>query len=391
MSVKVRERPKGSGVWWLFIDHRGQRKSKKIGKDKRLATEAAKKLSAKLVLNDMALGTEEKEPLPLFKDYAQQWLHGYVKPLRKPSTFERYEQAMKHILPIIGNKPLDQITRGDVRDVLLRIFQQGLSNSSVSIARDAISGPFGHAVDAELIQVNPGIGVLKRLGLERRQQLSIEPLTRDEVDLFLTTCQNREPGYYEFFLCAFRTGMRLGELIALHWGDIDFNGKFIVVRRSYRRGKLDTTKTGKERRVDMSDQLETALRNLLTRRKREALSTGKGEPVEIVFHQDGDYLPQNTVRNVFNRILRKAGLRKVRIHDMRHTFASLLLSNGESPVYVKEQLGHSSISITVDIYGHLIPSSNRKAVNRLDSQLSATYPQPSKTEKLQVVDIAANS
>ncbi|MFH1102451.1 MAG: site-specific integrase [Pseudomonadota bacterium] len=389
MSVKVRERPKGSGTWWIFIDHQGKRKSKKIGKDKRLATEAAKVIQAKLVMGDV--GIKEKQSLPVFKDYAQQWLEGYVRPLRKPSTCERYEQAMKHILPLIGNKPMDQITKGDVRDVLLSIYRQGLSNSTVSIARDVISGPFGHAVDAEMLQVNPAIGILKRLNLERQKRLSVEPLTRDEVDLFLTTCQNRYPEYYEFFLCAFRTGMRLGELIALHWGDIDFNGKFIVVRRSYRRGLVDTTKTGKERRVDMSDQLEAALRSLLTRRKREALSMGKGEPVEIVFHQAGDYLPQNSVRNFFKRVLRKAGLREIRIHDMRHTFASLLLSNGESPVYVKEQLGHSSISITVDIYGHLIPSSNRKAVNWLDSQLSATHPQPAKIEKPQVVDLAANS
>ena len=74
---------------------------------------------------------------------------------------------------------------------------------------------------------------------------------------------------------------------------------------------------------------------------------------------------------------RQAGIREMRLHDIRHTYASLLLSRGESPVYVKEQLGHSSIQMTVDIYGHLIPSSNRGAVNQLDSpQPSATYPQP---------------
>jgi integrase len=77
----------------------------------------------------------------------------------------------------------------------------------------------------------------------------------------------------------------------------------------------------------------------------------------------------------------RAGLREIRLHDIRHTFASLLLSDGASPVYVKEQLGHTSIQMTVDIYGHLIPSSNREMVNRLDSQPSATQPQPAKVEK----------
>jgi integrase len=103
-------------------------------------------------------------------------------------------------------------------------------------------------------------------------------------------------------------------------------------------------------------------------------------------------MEQNYIRRIFKRVLKKAGIREMRLHDTRHTFASLLLSNGESPVYVKEQLGHSSIQITVDIYGHLIPSSNRKAVNRLDnSQQSATHTQPAKTEKPQPFEIAANS
>lgn len=107
-----------------------------------------------------------------------------------------------------------------------------------------------------------------------------------------------------------------------------------------------------------------------------------GEPVEIVFHRNQKPMEQNHIRRVFKRVLKKAGIREMRLHDIRHTFASLLLSQNESPVYVKEQLGHSSIQMTVDIYGHLIPSSNRGAVNRLDStQPSATYPQPAKIER----------
>jgi integrase len=78
---------------------------------------------------------------------------------------------------------------------------------------------------------------------------------------------------------------------------------------------------------------------------------------------------------VFHAALEKAGLRRIRIHDLRHTFASLLLQNGESIVYVKDQLGHGSISITVDTYGHLVPGANRQAVDRLDDNFSGTYGQ----------------
>jgi len=240
----------------------------------------------------------------------------------------------------------------------------------------------GYAIDEEILQANPVSGILKRLNLERDKRLKVEPLTYQEVDLFLNNSAKHFPEYYVFFLCALRTGMRLGEILALNWGDVNWNGKFINVEKSFRRGKVDKTKNGKDRRVDMSDQLIEALRGLHARRKREALKEGRGKPVDIIFHRQGKHMEQNYIRRIFKRVLSKAEMRDIRIHDMRHTYASLLLSNGESPAYVKEQLGHSSIEITVDIYGHLIPGSNREAVNRLDSPpKNRTLSAPNETKK----------
>jgi integrase len=102
----------------------------------------------------------------------------------------------------------------------------------------------------------------------------------------------------------------------------------------------------------------------------------------------GKPLEQNFIRRVFKAILRKAKLRDMRFHEIRHTFASLLLSDGASLVYVKEQLGHTSIQMTVDIYGHLIPSSNRESVNRLDTHLNAPQAHPDKIKKAQLAEIA---
>jgi integrase len=171
-------------------------------------------------------------------------------------------------------------------------------------------------------------------------------------------------------------------LLALHWGDIDWKSKYIQVQRAFRNGRITKTKTNKSRLVDMSDQLYDELKILYKKRKEEGLKAGKGAPEKIVFHTKGDYTSQNTIRNIWKRMLDKAKLRDMRFHDIRHSFASLLLSNGESPVYVKEQLGHSSIQMTVDIYGHLIPSSNRQAVNALDENaLKRTPSAPTKNEK----------
>jgi integrase len=337
--------------------------------------EVAKKVEAQPALGHFDLN-EEKAEIPRFKDYAEIWLYGYIKSLRRHSTFTRYQDMLgRYIYRALGAKLLTEIRRGEIRDLLLKLHRNGLSKSTITLVKDVISGPLSFAVDEELIPINPAVGITKRLQLGRDKRITINPLNRDEIDLFLASCQEKSPEYSPFFLCAFRTGMRLGELLALQWGDVDWHGKFIQVQRSYKLGRINPTKTGKTRRVDMSDQLIEGLNSLYALRKKEALKVGRGEVQEVIFHRNGKHMEQNYIRRVFKRLLMRAGLREIRLHDIRHTFASLLLSDGASPVYVKEQLGHTSIQMTVDIYGHLIPSSNREMVNRLDTQPSATYTQ----------------
>ncbi|MGN6731717.1 MAG: tyrosine-type recombinase/integrase, partial [Candidatus Binatia bacterium] len=183
-------------------------------------------------------------------------------------------------------------------------------------------------------------------------------------------------------LCAVRSGLRQGELISLKGSDIDFNGRFVHVQRNLSRGKISATKNGKDRKVDMSLQLAGVLNELLSHRRADALRKEMMKPADerrdsdaIVNEVTDDWLFQTRVgtmidpsrlRKLFNRLLIAAGLRRVRFHDLRHSFASLLLQNGESLAYVKEQMGHSSINVTVDIYGHLVPGGNRQAVDKLD-------------------------
>ena len=388
MGVKVREKPKGSGIWWVFVDHQGKRKAKKIGTDKKLADDVARKIGARLTLGDLDLSKPEEERVPTFREYAALWLEGYVKPLMKPATYQRYEVILrKYLNPAIGSMLVTEIKRADIRALLLKLHRQGQSRSSICLARDVISGPMNQAVDDELIPANPAKGLLKRMKIERDRRSAMDPFNSDEVILFLETCSVKYPDWYPFFLAAFRTGMRMGELLGLKWGDIDFNGRFIHVQRSFKLGKFTTPKNGKTRRVDMSDMLGETLKALQVERRREALREGR-EVVEFVFHRNEQPISQNSLRNVFKRILARGGLREIRFHDIRHTFASLLLNNGESPVYVKDQLGHHSIQMTVDIYGHLIPGANRGAVNKLDTQPAATYPQPAQNENAQSLGIA---
>lgn len=200
MGVTVRE--KKPGEWWIFINHHGKRTSRKIGADKKTALDVAKKIEAKLVLGDFDLAKEEKK-VPTFKEYAGQWLETYVKGVRRLSTFQRYGSLLKrYAYPEIGAIPIDKITRGNVRDLLLKVRNRGLSNS-VSLLRSAVSGVLSHSIDEELITVNPSIGLNKHLHLQRDKQGHLDPLNHEEVGLFLETCLKTYPEHYPFFLsCA---------------------------------------------------------------------------------------------------------------------------------------------------------------------------------------------
>ncbi len=360
MGVVVRKK-KGdkSGAWWVIATHRGVRKTKKCG-SKKAANEFAR--AVELQLAKGSFGTLDRaESIPSLRSYATKWLQDEVKALRRPATYERYESILRrHVFPKLGNRAVDNISRGDLRRFFLALNKKGMPRSTLGLVRDVLSGPMGAAVDDELIAANPVTGVLKRLNLENSKQVEFEPPDQAGVERILTTARAHFPDYHPFFVTAFKTGMRLGELIALEWEDVDWDNRTIKIVRSFRRKNTAAgpTKTGKTRRVDMSDQLVRELRN----------HQKKGTSKKLMFPYKGGYLPQNQARRLFKRILTKADMPPMRVHDIRHTFASTLLSAGLPVTYVSRQLGHSSIKITFDVYGHWIKTDdNKNLINAVDS------------------------
>lgn len=311
-----------------------------------------------------------------FGEYAHKWLDGYGETHLKYSTCKGYDGLLRTHLSHLADKPLNEIARSEIREMIYEKLKEGLSPNTVRYIKALISGIMTHAMDDGLIAANP-VSRLGRLIKTKERKADVNALTREEARDFLDSLSKHYPRYHPFFLCALRTGMRLGELLALEWGDIDFRGGFIEVRRAHVKGQITTPKNRKSRRVDMSPQLAEILKTLRTERKREALAKGWGEVPELVFvNKEGRIINSFNLRpRVFHRALEKAGLRRIRIHDLRHTFASLLIQQRESLVYVKEQLGHQSIQITVDTYGHLVPGANRQAVAQLDDDVSTTCDQ----------------
>ena len=383
MSVKVRERPKGSKVWWVFIHYQGRRKSKKIGKDKKLALEIARKIEAKLVLGQVGL---RKPECPRFREYAEIWLslpHGW-----KDSTLESYRDNLRiHVFPVFGKQRLDQIRRKDLKgffdSLLIKGSKsrsetrkgKGLSFATVNLIRAPMAGVLSYAVDSEVIETNP----LSDLKLRyRKKALEVEPLTEEQAGLLLSAAKVYLGGYYyPHMLCALRTGMRIGELQALQWGDLDFHGRFINVKRSWRKGRLTDTKNKKRRQIDMTPHLTETLRALRVAQKKRALKNGRPVSDWIFANQAGEMLNRVVFEKALNRCLESARLCRIRVHDLRHTYATIRLLRGHNIGDVSYQLGHSSISITYDVYGHWVPGRFKSEVDDLDMPIkNATQAQP---------------
>jgi len=383
MAVKVRERPPGSGKWWVFVDYQGKRCAHLIPQGKRAAERAAAVLNEKLGLlraaNEqgiplsvwsLATNGHAPEPAlsgPTLKEYSKTFLEGCEARGLKYTTRRSYDGVLNtHLLPAFGTTPLGHIDRRAVKALALAKRTGGASANTVRIMLCTLSALFSSAIEDGIVQQNPALRPGRFMKMRDRKS-EVTPLTHEEEVAFLEAVKKHALPYYPLFLLLLRTGCRIGEAVALQPGDLDFRGRFIEIRRNWTNGRMTTPKNHRSRRVDMSKGLADALRAHLATQELEAVTKNTTRPEWVFCNEHGRILdPDNLRHRVFYRVLEKAALRRIRIHDLRHTFCSRLIANGESLAYVRDQAGHSSIQVTVDIYGHLVPGSNKQAVDRLD-------------------------
>jgi integrase len=376
MGVKIREKPKGSGVWWIFINHHGKRKSKRVG-DKKTAREVAKKIEAKLILGELKIERAVSK-CPTFQEFAEIWVtlpHDW-----KESTKELYQDNLKlHIYPVLGDRRLDEIKRKDLKLFADGLLIKGLAPSTTALILAPINGVLSHAVDSELIGNNP----LRDMKISKKKKESeIEPLTDKEAGQLLEQSKKFVGGeYYPSLLCALRTGMRIGEMQALKWKDIDFEKRLIEVKRSCRKGRVTGTKNRKQRQVDMTPHLAETLWALRTELKRDALKNGTPFSEYVFTGKRYEMLNRSSFKYALEQCLKSAGLRRIRTHDLRHSYATIRLLRGHNVGDVSYQLGHSSIKITYDIYGHWMPGKFKSEVDELDNlHPNAPYAHPESEE-----------
>ena len=388
MGVKVRKR---SGKWYVLVDYQGRRKSKCIG-SREAAEQVRRLVEAKLALGDLSILETPDDNKPSFDTYADGWLKDYARIECKTSTANGYEGVLdQYLRPRFGKKPLTDIKRDDIKALINDLLGKDLSRNTIRNALCVVRGLFNYAIEEGLVESNPAARLGRFTRTAKTPDTKGTSLTTVEVQQFLKAAQEVCPDYHPLLLIAVRSGLRRGELVALQWGDVQLgtddhdSERFILVQHNYVRREHTTTKSKKSRRVDLSREVRRILVELRDERLLEAYLKGKNSIAdELVFRSPGGAIldPDNLYHRIFLPVLAKAGIRRIRLHDLRHTFGSLLLQNGASIVYVKEQMGHSSIQVTVDTYGHLTPGANVNFVDRLDAVLAEkaeTTPQQSAT------------
>jgi integrase len=345
-----------------------------------------KQLEAKLALGDVGLLKDEPETV-LFQDYAAQYLETYATRAMKPSSRRVVQHILtNHLLPAFGDRPLPDITRQDVQAFMAQ--KPTLRTTHVRNILRHLSAICNHAVEDEVIAVNPASKMGKYLPSSSADpDRHIMPFTSEALVRSLTAMQEHAPQYYAYFFTLARTGMREGEGLALTWDCVQFGAsaadphRFIHVQRTDDpvHNRMNTPKSGKTRRVDMSRDLRAVLLVWHQHCFDAAVLAGKTAVWPVVFPTaSGRPWDPQRLFHVHKRACALAGLRANRVHDLRHSFATIHLYELGTPVqYVSEQLGHSSIKMTVDIYGHPRQGTNISLADKLDAsaQQSATQTQ----------------
>ncbi len=320
-------------------------------------------------------------------EFATHWFEEVALRIRSSTALQIKARLNKHIIPKLGKIPLAELTRGEVARFSFDLLERGYTNLTVFHIVACLRQMYFDAMENGEVFYNPAANA-ERLLHRKRQSQEIRPFNRHDARRFLRFAKIYEPHYYPVFLCALTTGMRRGELLAIRPRDIDFTERLIHVRSSLAGNELTLPKGYKKRRVDMNARLATVLWKYLQWKRARALELEHEKPENQRHAKDellaeimakplftGLYrekLSTYVVYRIFQRTLKRAGLRHIRLHDLRHTYATLLMQQGEDLTYIRDQLGHYSIQITVDTYGHLVAGSNRSAVERLAKSLENT-------------------
>ncbi|TFV32321.1 site-specific integrase [Streptomyces sp. T1317-0309] len=302
------------------------------------------------------------------------WLEHYILPRRKLSTYDKYETHVRlYLVTLLGSKRLESLSVADVRRFITRV-QNEQTAATAKEAHRVLRTALTAAVREELITRN----VAALVEPPRVRQQEIRPWSLEETLSFLEAA--RTDPLYAAFVLAIAMGLRRGELVGLRWSDVDLDNRVLHVRQQTqrRRGTLydDDPKSRRSRVVPLPALCIAPLRWHRLRQREAFARTGVAwtEAGYVFATRNGRPVEPRNVYRSFTRVAAAAGLRVVRLHDARHGCATLLTAAGVAPRVIMEILGHSQISITMDVYTHVVHDTQREAISHMDRLLKRRPP-----------------
>lgn len=318
-------------------------------------------------------------------EYLDHWLENIIKHTIRPRSYERYEAIVRlHLAPNIGKTKLQALNPQHLQKLYAKKLNEGLSSTTVNAIHGMLHKALDDAVKTGLLARN----VCDSVSPPRKLHNEIKPLNPVQIRKLLEAAKGHPNE--ALFVLALATGMRRGELLALKWQDVDFTNNTLQVRRTLsrlptqmgrERGELyvesePKTKKSKRSIVIADFAIEALKKHRLRQEEAKKQAEDLWEDCDYVFCTPfGSHLdPGHDALEGLKVLLKKAGLPEIRFHDLRHSAATLLLSKGVHPKIVQEILGHSEISMTMDIYSHVLPTMQKEAMEKLN-QTFLDFPQ----------------
>ncbi len=376
MKGHIRERAKGK--WSIVIDigrdETGKRRQKwhTVSGTKRDAERECGRL-----LHELNQGNYIEPEKQTVREYFEKWLpeHQSLNGLAQ-RTVERWSQALRlHVLPTLGAMSVQKLHPLQIEGLYKDLLQDGnksgkgggLSPQTILLIHRVCHVAFKRAVRMGLIVRNP-FDAVQPPSVGGRREMSV--LSGQQLGELLTAVEPT-PLYIPILLAA-TTGLRRGELLALQWSDLDLDAGQVTVSKAVQETtsgvSVKGTKTGQKRCVALPGFTIRALRLHKAKQAEEMLQLGQGniEQRHVCSWTDGKPLAPDYVSHGFAKALKQANLPKVRFHDLRHGFATLLLDAGEDMKIVSEMLGHAGIRTTLNIYTHVTDSMQQRAARKFD-------------------------
>lgn len=369
----IRQRSKGS--WEIAIDSGNDpatgRRRQHFETVRGNKADAQKRLAELLIEIEKGGYVKTRRSL-ILGEYLNSWLSNYAEVNCRARTVQGYAYIVEHYLcRAMGQMPLSNLRPQHIAQYCASGIREGRSARSLLHDFRLLHKALKDAVQLGTLAVNPCDGVQP----PRPEEKEMSFLAPEEVNRFLVSAEKAPFPYYFLFRTMLYTGLRRSEALGLTWGNIDLelctmritqaqhriNGKYIIQPPKSRSGR---------RIINLSVSLAIALRDYRGQVEAQRLMLGKPlQDSDFIFaHPDGSPLDPATVTHTFIKTVRRAGL-KVRLHDLRHSFASLMMAAGVNIKAISQSLGHSNVSMTLNIYSHLLPGAGKSAAEKFDRLL----------------------